>query len=180
MHPRKYIREKVCALLVAANTPVGASVYSNRCKPFIDAEGWQSQLPAINVSFSAEQTALHTAAPMEFKRVPSIEVSIYAATGQDDPPVDDFLDDVAEQVEIALGRYDWQTEGIDFDLGASRFELVQAPGDAIYAVLTIAFPMAYYSLLPDEGKAYALADFLTADNNYQVGEKLSHQTVKLP
>lgn len=109
-----------------------------------------------------------------------VYVSIYAAAGQEDSPLDDWLDDVSEQVEIAIGRFDWQAVGIDFDINDSRFEIVQSPGNAIYAVLTISFRMAYYSLLPDEGKSDALEYFLTADLNYKVGEKLSHQTVTLP
>lgn len=180
MHPRRFMRAKVVELLLAANTLVGDSVHKSRTKPFIDAEGWQTQLPAINVSFSTEQTQLYDSAPQSYKRTASIDVSIYAAAGQEDSPLDDWLDDVSEQVEIAIGRFDWQAVGIDFDINDSRFEVVQAPGDAIYAVLTISFRMAYYSLLPDEGKSYALEYFLTADNLYKVGEKLSHQTVTLP
>lgn len=180
MHPRRYMRSKVVELLLAANTAVGDSVFKSRAKPFIDAEGWESQLPAINVAFSTEQTEQYEEAPKNYKRTASIDVSIYAAAGQQENDVDDFVDDVAEQVEIALGRYDWQAEGIDFDINDSRMELVGSPGNSIYAVLTISFRMSYYSYLPDAGKADDLEYFLTADNTYQVGEKQSHQTVTLP
>lgn len=180
MHPRTVLRALFVDLLTGANTEVGANVFKNRTRPFVDAEGWDSQLPAINVTCNEEQSSLYTSAPQEFERVAVVDVSTYASAGTDDEDLDDWMDTVAEQIEIVIGRFNWDSIGFKMDLAGTKFDVVESPGKAIYAVLTVRFAMTYYSLLPDEGKSDSLEYFRTADNTYRVGTQDSQQTVKLP
>lgn len=180
MHPRTVLRALFVELLIGAGTEVGVNVFKNRTRPFIDSEGWTSQLPAINVTCNDEQSSIYTVAPQDFERVATVDVSVYQAAGTEDEDLDDWMDRVAEQIEIVIGRFNWDEIGFKMDFASTKFSLVESPGKAIYAVLTLSFPMTYYSLLPDEGKSDSLEYFRTADNTYRVGTQDSQQTVKLP
>lgn len=175
MHPRILLRSKFIELL-KGQTDCGQNVFRNRARPFIQVEGWQSELPAIIVYSNSETSALYDEAPAVYRRTVNMVVEIYAAADED---TDDFLDHVAEQVEILVSRFDWHLIEIDFSLGGSTMQIVDTPAQQINGALAITFEMSYYSPLPDAGKADGLDDFLTAANTYRVGSADSQQTVKL-
>jgi hypothetical protein len=176
VHKRLTIRNKFVELLTG-NTDCGANVFKSRARPFIQAEGWQEELPAIIVYTSDETVTKYDDAPACWRRTPNVVVEIHAAADED---TDDFLDHVAEQVEHLISRYNWEAEDIDFGLSGTRMQLVDAGASQINGALAVTFDMAYYSYLPDEGKTDALDDFLTAKNTYLVGTAESLQTVELP
>ena len=62
MHPRIFIRTKAVELLLG-NTDCGQDVYKQRSRPFIQQEGWQSELPAIVVYTTDESADKVTEAP---------------------------------------------------------------------------------------------------------------------
>lgn len=175
MHSRSIIRQRFVTLLTGV-TDCGQSVFKQRSRPFIQAEGWASELPAIVVYTNSDPSTLYDAAPQLFERVANVVVEIHVAAGEDS---DDFLDHVAEQVETAISRYNWEAEDVRFSLGQSVMNLIES-GSQINATLSITFPMTYYTALPDEGKSELLDDFKTAANTYQIGTATNNQTVEIP
>ena len=81
---------------------------------------------------------------------------------------------------MIISRYNWEAENIQFNLGATRMQLIDAGAQVINGGLAITFEMTYYSALPDAGKADTLDDLLTVANTYLVGAAESKQTVNLP
>lgn len=176
MHPRIFIRTKAVELLLG-NTDCGQDVYKQRSRPFIQQEGWQSELPAIVVYTTDESADKVTEAPAMWQRVVNLVVEVHAAEG---PDTDDFLDHVAEQIEQCMGRYDWHLDDMGFDLSTTRMQLVEVGPEQVNGALAVTFPITYYSELPDAGKSDNLDDFKTAENRYRVGSAESNQTVNLP
>jgi hypothetical protein len=175
MHTRSIIRQQFVTLLKGA-TDCGDNVFKQRSRPFIQIEGWATELPAIVVYTNTDPATVYNVAPQTFERVASVVVEIHVAAGEDS---DDFLDHVAEQVEILISRYNWEAEDIKFSIGQTAMNLVES-GSQINAALAITFPMTYYTDLPDAGKTGLLEDFKTAANTYQIGTATNEQTVEIP
>lgn len=175
MHPRAIIRQQFVDLLKGA-TDCGDNVFKQRSRPFVQAEGWASELPAIIVYTNTESSTLYDTAPQVFERVSSVAVEIHVAADEDS---DDLLDHIAEQVEILISRFNWEADGMRFSLGQTSMNLIEA-GTRINAAAAITFPMTYYSALPDAGKSDALDDFKTAQNTYQIGTATNEKTVEIP
>lgn len=175
MHSRTIIRQQFKSLLKGF-TDCGDNVFTQRSRPFVQAEGWASELPAIIIYTNDDSSTVFNVAPAEWRRTPSVVVEIHAAANED---TDDFLDHVAEQVEILISRYNWEAQDMGFGLGDTRMSLVEA-GSQINGALSLTFPMTYYTALPDAGKSDALDDFKTAANTYQIGTATNQQTVEIP
>ena len=175
MHERTAIRNQFKALLLGF-TDCGQNVFTQRSRPFVQADGWASELPAIIIYTNDEVAIKYNEAPAEWQRVASVSVEIHAAA---DEYTDDFLDHVAEQVEILISRHNWEAEEIQFSLGSTRMELVQTASQ-INGALSITFPMTYYTALPDAGKSAALDDFKQSNNTFQIGTATNEQTVIIP
>lgn len=175
MHTRSIIRQQFVTLLKGA-TDCGDNVFKQRSRPFIQVEGWATELPAIVVYTNTDPVTIYNAAPQAYERVANVVVEIHVAAGEES---DDFLDHVAEQVEILISRYNWEAEDIKFGLGQTVMNLVES-GSQINAALSITFPMTYYSDLPDAGKSDLLDDFKTAANTYKIGTATNQQTVEIP
>jgi len=175
MHPRAVIRQQFVDLL-KGQTDCGDNVFKQRSRPFVQAEGWASELPAIIVYTNTDASAVFNVAPAEWERIASVVVEIHVAADEDS---DDLLDHIAEQVEILISRYNWEDEDMKFGLGQTTMNLIEAGGQ-INAAAAITFPMTYYSALPDASKSDALDDFKTAQNTYQIGTATNEQTVEIP
>lgn len=97
-HPRKLIRQAVVAQLAGA-TAAGARVQGTRVEPHR-----KSQLPAISVYTLREPVDLDASAgtaPRELTRDVKVEIVGWVAHS-DANPVDDAMDDLAEQIEAAM------------------------------------------------------------------------------
>lgn len=175
MHSRTIIRQQFKALLQGF-TDCGQNVFTQRSRPFVQVEGWASELPAIIIYTNEDSSSVFNVAPAEWERVPSVVVEIHAAADED---TDDFLDHVAEQVEQAISRFNWEDQDMKFGLGDTKMSLVES-GSQINGALAISFPMTYYTALPDAGKSDALDDFKTAANTYKIGTATNDQTVEIP
>lgn len=175
MHPRSILRQQFKALLQGF-TDCGDNVFTQRSRPFVQAQGWASELPAIIIYTNDDASTVYNVAPATWQRVANVTVEVHAAA---DEYTDDFLDHVAEQVEILISRFNWEAQDIQFGLGNTSMALVEA-GSEINGALSITFPMTYYADLPDAGKSDALEDFKTAANTYQIGTATNQQTVEIP
>ena len=176
MHPRIQIRNKFLELLLN-NTDCADRVYKNRARPFINVEGWVSELPALVVYTRDEQASAYSEAPLAFERRAQIVVEIHAKQGED---TDDLLDHIAEQVEVLISRFTWESISMRFRLNSTQMALSDVNSSEIVGACAIQFEIVYYSNLPDDAKADSLDDFITAQNTYRVGTADNEQTVTLP
>lgn len=176
MHPRIFIRNTFVDLLLN-NTDCGDKVFKNRARPFINMDGWVSQLPAMVVFTNDESSIQVDAAPARWERKAIIVVEIHAGADED---TDDLLDHIAEQVETLVGRFDWEPLEMRFNLNGTQMAVRDVGKERITGACSISFEITYYSYLPDAGKSDALDDFITAANTYRIGTADNHQTVILP
>lgn len=117
---RKKIRHELVALL-KNKTLAGESVFGARSIP-----NWHEDLPAVMVYPVSEGVEKFTVAPWEYKRTTGFSVEVIA-TGSDDDILADTLDDIADQVERAIGLDDSlgglvemiEISSIDFDYDAT-------------------------------------------------------------
>lgn len=175
MHPRIFIRNKFVELLLG-QTDVGDKVFKNRARPFINMTGWVSQLPAMVVYTNDETSQQVDAAPARWERRAIISVEIHAQAGED---TDDLLDHISEQVETAIGRFDWEPLEMRMSLSGTQMAVRDVGESQITGACAISFEITYYSYLPDAGKTDTLDDFLTAANTYRIGAAENEQTVTL-
>ncbi len=95
-HPRKLIRQAVVALLVSVGTAAGARVLGTRVDPHK-----KSQLPAISVYTLNDPVDEDASSTTEDAHELELEVAAWVAH-TDALPVDDAMDDIAEQIEAAM------------------------------------------------------------------------------
>jgi len=176
MHPRIFIRNKFVELLLN-NTDCGEKVFKNRAKPFINMDGWVSQLPAMVVFTNDESSVQVDVAPARWERKAVISVEIHAGADED---TDDLLDHISEQVETLIGRYDWEPHEMRFNLAGTQMLVRDVGEQRITGACSISFEITYYSYLPDAGKSDGLDDFITAQNTYRIGTADNSQTVTFP
>jgi hypothetical protein len=93
VHPRETIRKAVVALLVAAKTDAGSSVFPTREVPWRNVE-----LPGIAV-YSLEETSEQSHPQAELVR--HVVLAIHAVVRLSEA-VDDALDALSQQIEIAM------------------------------------------------------------------------------
>lgn len=175
MHPRILIRNKFVELLDGF-TDCEDKVYKNRARPFINMTGWVAQLPAMVVYTDNETSVLYNVAPQCYQRKVTVSVEIHANADED---TDDLLDHIAEQVEVLISRFTWESIDMEFNLAGTQMAVRDLGGERIAGACAIAFEITYYSNLPDDAKADSLDDFLTAHNTYKVGDAENKQTVVL-
>jgi len=165
MHPRAVIRAKFVELLTGT-TDCGNSVYRSRARPFIHQEDWQNELPALNVYVNTETSDRFDEAPRLYQRKANIVVEVHVAADDDS---DEVLDTICQQVETAIGRFDWHLGSVDYDLGSTQMLLVEVGPSVTNAAAAITFEMTYYSNLPDAGKTELLEDLLSVHSTFRVG-----------
>lgn len=102
-HQRKLIRQAVVALLASAGTAAGARVKGTRVEPIR-----AGQLPSISVYALSESSDSAETAPIELTRELKLEIAGWVAHA-DAHPVDDAMDDLAEQIEAAMSSNYWLT-----------------------------------------------------------------------
>lgn len=163
-HPRKLIRQAVVAALVAANTAAGERVSATRVEPHK-----KSQLPAISVYTLREPVntdASVNTAPRELEREVKVEITGWVAH-TDEYPVDDAMDDLAEQIEATMDT-DPYLDGAAGDsiLENTEMQVVEDDGrsDPIVGVVTLTYSVTYRT----SPVAAVLDNFLRVDAIYQV------------
>lgn len=163
-HQRKLIRQAVVALLVGANTAAGARVKATRFDPHK-----KSQLPAIAVYTTSEPVDLgasENTAPRELTRNVKVEIVGFVAH-TDALPVDDAMDDIAEQIEAAMDedRY-LGGKAADSILESTELEVVEGEGsDPIVGVVSLTYSVTYRTspAAPDD-----LQDFRSVDAKHRI------------
>lgn len=142
-HPRKLIRQGFVALLVRANTAAGVRVVGTRVEPHKKA-----QLPAISVYTlreSVDQDASTGAAPRELTRAVKVEIVGWVAHS-DTLPVDDAMDDLAEQIEAAVDADPYLgSEAADSILEETTMQVLEDDGrsDPLIGIVTLTYSVTY-------------------------------------
>jgi hypothetical protein len=134
-HLRQQIREAAAALLTGLTT-TGPRVYQSRVYPL--AEG---QLPALRVwtrDESIEQAAFGGAARAQVRTL-TLVVEACAKAGTD---LDDTLDTMAKEVEVALAGATFTALAKDCQLADTEIELV-GEGEQPLGVARLAFRVLY-------------------------------------
>lgn len=157
-HPRKSIRLAVVALLIAAATAAEGRVNPTRVEP-----NKKSELPALGVyTLSDVVDAAASDAQDEVHRL-ELEVVGWVAHA-DSNPSDNQMDDIAEQVELAMSG-DLFLGGLlseELQFVGTTMEVVEDDGRSDPLVGVVVFT---YSATYRRAKAVAVAtdDFLRAD-----------------
>ncbi len=163
-HPRKEIRHAVVALLVAANTAAAARVTATRVDPIAN-----TQLPAISVYTLSDLVQEDASSSKEDNHELELEVAGFVAHTEA-LPVDDAMDDLAEQIENAM-KADPAIGGkaADCRLVGTTLEVREENGrsDPLVGVVTLTYAVTYLTDLTEtEGE---LDDVLRAKATHKVG-----------
>jgi hypothetical protein len=160
-HQRKLIRQAVVALLTSANTDAGTRVKSTRVDPHK-----RTQLPAIGVYTLDETTDSQSAgfAPIELTRHLQLEITAWVEHS-DEVPLDDSMDDIAEQIENAMAS-DYYLSGTVADqmLESTMMQVVEDDGrsDPLIGIVVLTYAITYRTY-PLEVGAEPSDAFVTVD-----------------
>ncbi len=163
-HQRKLIRQAVVALLTNA-TPAGARVQGTRIEPHK-----KSQLPAISVYTLSEETDKSSAetAPLELTRELKLEVTGWVAHS-DALPVDDAMDDLAEQIEqiMASDYYLGDTVAAQM-LESTEMQVLEDDGrsDPLIGIITLTYGITYRTAPLESGGD--VRNFVTVDAQQKI------------
>lgn len=161
-HPRKLIRHAVVALLAAANTAAGARVQGTRVEPHK-----QSQLPALSVYTLADPVNEDASTQTEDAHEVQLEIAGWVAHA-DSYPVDDAMDDLAEQVENAMRLSPFLgTAARMVRFLGTTMRVVEDDGrsDPLVGIVTLTFVVEYRSSKVADDP---LDDFLQVDAKHTV------------
>lgn len=170
-HPRKLVRQAVVALLTGA-TSAGARVDATRVEPHR-----KTQLPAISVYTLSEESTPEsaTSAPRELLRIVRVEIAGFVAHS-DAVPVDDAMDNLAEQIEAAMDadRYLSGAAG-ESVLERTEMQVREEDGrsDPLVGIVTLTYAVEYRT----EPTVGPLDDFLRATATHALADGLPGDTV---
>lgn len=161
-HPRKLIRQAVVTLLTNV-TAAGARVSKTRFDPHR-----KSQLPAISVYSLSEPVRPGSAetAPRELTRDLKIEIAAWVPH-TDAIPVDDAMDNIAEQIEAAMDadRYLNGAAGESI-LESTEMAVVEDDGksDPTIGIVALVYSVTYRTT---QGET-ATDDFITVNSTQDI------------
>jgi hypothetical protein len=163
-HPRKLIRQAVVTRLTNA-TAAGTRVTATRFDPHK-----KSQLPAISVYSLAEPVDLDASAntaPREIARDLKIEIAAWVPHTEA-VPVDDAMDDLAEQIEAAMDADPYLGgAAADSILEATEMEIVEddARTSPVVGIITLTYSVTYRT---SPAAPANLDDFLSVDAKHRI------------
>lgn len=164
-HPRKLIRQAVVALLASANTAAGSRVQGTRVEPHKRA-----QLPAISVYSLREpvdQGLSANTSPRELTRDVKVEIVGWVAH-TDALPVDDAMDDLAEQIESAMdANPELGGKAADSILEETVMQVLEDDGrsDPLIGIVTLTYSVTYRT---SPAAPANLEDFRTVDAAHRI------------
>lgn len=166
-HPRTVIRNASAAILLAAQTDCGASVFPSRARKL-----WQHELPGMLVYTLTEDCSGHDSAPREVKRALSLVVQIMVEgdtertkENEGEPLADEQLDTICKQVEDALAADD-TLNGTTGDCRLMRTEIhLIEDGDDVTLAAVMTWAVDYYTYMPE---SVELDDFVTQHQDWDI------------
>lgn len=165
-HPRTEIR-KALASMLDGKTVAQSEVHTNRTRRFRP-----SDLPAIVLYDAGETAQLYNESPREYRRQATIAIDLYVEDKNPDsgPPIDEVLDDFADEVEKALFA-DTSVDGHADDLRLQETSDVMVSDDQReqLAMVTITWQATYYQEAP-EVDPDTLADYTDSDVDWHIDD----------
>lgn len=163
-HQRKLIRQAVVALLISANTAAGSRVQGTRVEPHK-----KSQLPAVSVYTLSEPVAPESAvtSPRELTRELKLEITGWVAH-TDGIPVDDAMDNLAEQIEAAMDVDQYLGgKAADSILEETEMQVIEDDGrsDPLVGIVTLTYSVTYRTAPAAPAN---LDDFLSVDATQKI------------
>jgi hypothetical protein len=168
-HPRKLVRHAVRDLLVGA-TAAGSRVTATKVTTHKKTE-----LPAISVYTLTDPVRDGSAetSPRELTHDPDVEVAIWVKVDPDAIDPGDAIDDICEQVEIAMDASRF-LGGAAGDSVLAGTEIRPDPdGDPLVFIATLTYSVTYRA----SPAALTLDDFLRAKATHQIVGAGSDNTV---
>jgi len=163
-HPRKLIRHAVVALLIAAATAAGERVQPSRVEP-----NRKGRLPALGVYTLNDPVDEDASSETEEAHEPELEIVGWVAH-TDAVPVDDAMDDLAEEVEAAMKAdpYLGGTAG-SVRLVGTTMEVVEDDGrsDPLIGVVVLTYAVTYRV---DQAAPAELDDLRSVDAKHRTVE----------
>lgn len=172
MHQRTLIRRAVVDILKAAGTECGDRIFRSRTRGL-----WPEELPGILIYPENEPTSgAKDTAPRELKRDLSLSIQIQVKGDTEETAenggetADDLLDEICNQVEVALAANDTLTTAehgqaaADCYLANTRFAH-SADGDEPVLAAIMTWVVEYYTYMPDTAE---LDDFVTQHQAWDI------------
>jgi len=140
---RKAIRQKVVERLLY-KTRAEDRVFSNPARSI-----WSEQLPAVIVYSRSENVSEFSSAPRTLKRQLRLTIECVAAA---DEGLDDELDELAEEVEAAIGS-DESLDGLSTDCVLEEADLqLKGDGNTIVGSCALTYLVTYFTELVDDSE----------------------------
>jgi hypothetical protein len=166
MHPRTQIRQTIASMLDGA-TSAGSEVYTNRTRRFR-----VENLPALVIYDVGEQVQLYNESPREYRRQMQLAVDLYVedASPESGQPIDEILDDLADEVEQKLYNDTTAQDNLD-DLRLQEVSDVMVSDDQRQqlGMVTLTWQATYYQEAP-EIEASTLNDLQSTHTDWQIDE----------
>ncbi|QPC44003.1 hypothetical protein HW532_15680 [Kaustia mangrovi] len=132
------------------------------------------ELPAVIVYTMSETVAdgSHMTAPRRLKRNLVLAIECLVALDETLPPIDEQLDSLAHEIEIAihgddtLGGIEFGEAGVDVWLQSTEIDVLP-DGDRLYGVAKLSYNVEYYTYAPDANDV-DMDEFQTADIEYNI------------
>lgn len=164
---RKNIRKAIMKIL-NGRTAARDNVTANR-----GTVNWQENLPAINVYMRGENAAEedeYAKVPRLLKRVIDLEIEIIDE-GRDGEELSDKLDDLCEEVEVALSRDDSLLNTCD-DIVLMRISDMEAVGDGEKPTMSVRlfYEVRYHDFFPRDQKGQGVGPFDGIDAEWDISE----------
>jgi hypothetical protein len=162
-YKRKKIRKALLDIL-RGRTDAREKVFATRTMV-----NWEENLPVINLYFRGEEVKDTESAPRYLNRSLSLEVEIVADANNDEE-LADALDDICEQVEVALSRDDSLKDTADdnYLVRVSDADVATEGARAIGKV-SLSFIIEYREFAPRDTKGQGVGPLDGIDADYRVG-----------
>lgn len=159
MHQRQVIRETIRSVLDGA-TDADDRVYASRMNPYRVTE-----LPVLTVYSTSESVDddSSSTSPRELTRRLSISIEGWVV-GNDES--DDAMDDLAEQVEIAMHADPYLGGSVGDSILSSTSTEITIDGDREMGLLTMEYTITYRTLAPEPISDAESDDYLRTDAVY--------------
>lgn len=161
-HPRKLIRQTVVALLAGANTAAGTRVLGTRIVPHR-----KSGLPALSVYTLSDPVDQEVSTDIEETHELELEIAGWVAHTEA-LPVDDAMDDLAEQVQTAMrGDPFLSGKASEVRFKGTVMEVVEDDGrsDPTIGVVVLTYLVTYRE---DLTAAAPTDDFITVNATHKI------------
>lgn len=166
-HPRKLIRHAVRDLLLEKTSGNHVTAADDRVTTTQILPFRRSELPAISIYTLDEETNVEQSsaiAPVELVRELELVIAGWVEAGSN---VDDAMDDLALEIEAAMGSDPYLGGLTASAILLSTTMDPRGEGDSLIGLITLTYGVTYRSAIPELPVSDEMDDFLRAGVTYQ-------------